>query len=144
MSTRYPCESCGASKNHAAHSKWHQQYHEYVSPRVGWQDKPRSKLASRSARQQAVYDDGYAEAAAEARGEPCQVVSPVCVGTAMDLHEPLARGRAGGLKAALRDGPPPITACRPCNSYIMDHQVWARERGLLVSRKDLGLDRIGE
>lgn len=64
--------------------------------------------------------------------EPCQIQSPVCTGYVEHLHEPLTRGKAGGLEAALRDGPKPIPACDRCNSYVSEHQVWARERGFIV------------
>jgi phage tail tape-measure protein len=46
---------------------------------------------------------------------------------------------AGGLEAALRDGPPPIPCCDRCNSYISENPVWAAENGWLVSKKEAAL-----
>ncbi len=126
-----PCAVCEASKSASVHSRWHPSFHAYEdSTRAGLQPMSRGMRAFRK-------ESGYDEAKAAARGTPCQILSPVCEGVAEDLHEPLARGRAGGLKAALRDGPAPIPACRPCNEYVMENQVWARERNFLVSRRDL-------
>ncbi len=65
-----------------------------------------------------------------AKGEtPCQIQSPVCTGIAQHQDEALPRGRAGGLPAALRDGPAPYLACDPCNGYCAENLVWASEHG---------------
>ena len=66
--------------------------------------------------------------------EPCQIVAPGCTGHVQHLHEPLSRGRAGGLAAALRDGPPAVPACDHCNGYVSENPVWAAERGWLLHR----------
>jgi hypothetical protein len=123
--------NCGAGKNHPVHSRWHKEHHAFLDASAPGL-KPMSE-GMRNFRK----ESGYDAAVREAKGEPCQVLSPVCTGYAEHLHEPLARGRAGGLKAALRDGPAPIPCCDPCNGYIGENQVWARENGFLVSRKDL-------
>ena len=126
------CAVCGAKRAASVHlSRINPGWHAYQnSKRPGLQPMSEGMQAFRDA-------SGYNAAAAAAKGTPCQVISPVCTGRAEHLHEPLSRGRAGGLKAALRDGPAPIPACDACNTYISDNPVWARERGLLVSRKDL-------
>lgn len=137
----YPCRNtlpsgaeCGASKNHAVHGRFHREYHEYMRDKpVGLQPMSAGMRAFRR-------ESGYEASAKEAQGKPCQVLSPVCTGYAEHLHEPLSRGRAGGLKAALRDGPAPIPCCDRCNSYISENPTWAREQGLLVSRKDLRIE----
>lgn len=126
--------NCGAGKNHPVHSRWHAQHHPFMDASAPGL-KPMSE-GMRNFRR----DSGYDTAVQEAKGQPCQALSPVCTGYAEHLHEPLARGRAGGLKAALRDGPAPIPCCDACNSYIADNPTWAREHGLLVSRKDLSID----
>lgn len=126
------CAQCGAKKSHSIHVRalgrdgWH-EYTDSTAPGL----KPMS-AGMRAFRR----ESGYDAAKAEAKGTPCQILSPVCSGTAEDLHEPLPRGRAGGLAASLREGPTPIPSCRPCNGYVMENQVWARERGFLVSLKD--------
>lgn len=121
---------CGAHKAHPVHSRVHPQFHEYLdSTKPGLQPMSAGMRAFRR-------ESGYDQAAREARGRACQIMSPVCTGTAEHLHEVLPRGRAGGLKAALRLAPA-IDACDPCNGYVMENQVWARERGFLVSLKDL-------
>lgn len=73
---------------------------------------------------------GYNDAAKAARGKRCQIQSPVCTGTAEHLHEPLSRGRAGGLRRAVEIGGT-VDACDPCNGYVMENQVWAYEHGFL-------------
>ncbi len=59
----------------------------------------------------------------------CQVQSPVCTGLAQHQDEALPRGRAGGIAAALRDGPTPTLSCDPCNSFLAENLVWAAENG---------------
>lgn len=137
----YPCknvlpggDSCEASKNSGIHSRFHPEFHEYMRDRpVGLQPMSAGMRAFRR-------ESGYDAAVQEAKGEPCQVRSPVCTGRSEHLHEPLARGRAGGLKASLRDGPTPLPCCDACNGYIGENQVWARENGFLISRKDLSIE----
>ena len=96
---------------------------------------PSKPIAPMSEKRRKFYKDVYAPMRDEAVGdgrEPCQIQSPVCTGFVEHLHEPLTRGKAGGLEAALREGPPPIPACDACNSYVSENQVWARERGFIV------------
>ena len=73
---------------------------------------------------------GYDAAVKAAKGSPCQVVSPVCTGVSMHLHEPLSRGRSGGLQKAVEVGGT-IPCCDPCNGYISENPTWAYERGFL-------------
>lgn len=125
------CAVCGAKRNHSSHLRAvaGAAYHAYQDASApGLQ--PMSE-GMRNFRR----ESGYDAAAKEAKGQPCQVLSPVCTGRAEHLHEPLSRGRAGGLKAALRDGPQPIPCCDACNDYIAGNPVWATERGFLLSRK---------
>jgi hypothetical protein len=133
----WPCKNtlksgaeCGASRNHAIHSRFHPEFHEYMKDKpVGLQPMSAGMKAFRR-------ESGYDKAAKAARGTACQIMSPVCTGTAEHLHEVLPRGRAGGLKASLRLAPA-VEACDACNGWVMEHQVWARERGFLVSLKDV-------
>ena len=96
------CAVCGSRKQASIHLG-------RINP--GWhafQDARRPGMKPMSDGMQAFREaSGYAAAVEAAKGTPCQIVSPVCTGTSEHLHEPLSRGRAGGLKAALRDGPPP-------------------------------------
>lgn len=79
----------------------------------------------------------YRAEAVATRGLPCKVKSPRCTGTNQHLHEVLTRGRAGGIAAALRDGPPPIGSCDACNGFISEHPQWARERGWLLHSREV-------
>lgn len=124
MKKRLLCAVCEEIKNHSIHT----YDHDFIDPRpVGI-----SPVGRRMQRFNAS-DAGkeYRAQARATRGQPCQIVSPVCTGYAEHLHEPLSRGRAGGIEAALRDGPAPIPCCNSCNSYVSEHPVWAREKGLL-------------
>lgn len=67
----------------------------------------------------------------------CQIMSPVCTGIAQHQHEDKARGKAGGIAASIRKGTTLFDACDPCNGYCSENQVWARERGFIVSRRDI-------
>lgn len=98
---------------------------------------PEKPMRAFSEKRSKFYREVYEPMRDEAVGdghEPCQIQSPVCTGYVEHLHEPLTRGKAGGLEAALRDGPPPIPCCDPCNGYVSENQVWARERGFIVRR----------
>ena len=130
MKERIRCAQCDGAKNHPDHT----YDHNFVDPRpVGM-----SPIGKRTQRFQAS-DAGkeYERTKRETQGEPCQIQGPTCTGFVEHLHEPLSRGRAGGLAAALRDGPAPIPCCDACNGYVSEHPVWARERGLLLSAKDI-------
>lgn len=129
---------CGAHKAHAVHSRFHPQFHEYLDARTaGLQPMSAGMRAFRK-------NSGYDAAVEEAKGKPCQIMSPVCTGLAEHKHEVLPRGRAGGLKASLALAPA-VDACDACNGYVTGEGLtWGREHGFVVSRKDLGLDRIGE
>lgn len=129
MKPKKACAQCGMVKNNSVHL----YDHDFSDPRpagispVGQRDRPGAGqrfIASEEGKE-------YRAKAKAARGQPCQIVSPVCTGYAEHLHEPLSRGRAGGIAAALRDGPEPIPCCDACNGWVSEHPVWARERGLL-------------
>jgi hypothetical protein len=126
------CAQCGMIKNHSVHLT----DHDFVDPRPAGI----SPVGQRMTRfNQSDAGKEYRAQAKATRGQPCQIVSPVCTGFSEHLHEPLSRGRAGGIEAALRDGPEPIPCCDACNGWVSEHPVWAREKGLLVSRKDIDL-----
>lgn len=118
-------EGCGQSKNSSTHSRHARDGHEYMSDKpVGIQPMSAGMRAFRK-------ESGYDEAVKAAKGSPCQIVSPRCTGIAEHLHEPLSRGRAGGLQRAYEESGG-IPACDACNSWIAgDGQVWAAERGFL-------------
>lgn len=128
---KFPCKNslkdgspCEGANSHAIHNSWHPEYHEYMKDApVGIQPMSAGMRAFRKA-------SGYDQAVREAEGKPCQVMSPVCTGYAEHLHEILPRGRAGGLRAALRDGDT-VICCDACNGYISEHPVWAYEKGWL-------------
>ena len=122
---------CGAHKAHAVHSRFHPQYHEY------WDKTPAGIQPMSSGMRAFRKESGYDAAVAEARGTPCQILSPHCTGTAEALHEVLPRGRAGGLKASLRLAPA-IAACNACNSFVTGEGLtWGKEMGFVISLKDL-------
>jgi hypothetical protein len=123
-----PCAApnCGASRNGGIHSRFHPQYHAYMDPRKPGLKPMREGM---SATRQEI---GYEDELAAAKGTPCQIVSPVCTGVSEHLHEPMPRGRAGGLEAAVRMGGT-IPACDACNGYVSANPVWAKERVFLFS-----------
>ena len=95
--------------------------------------KPMRRISKKRAR---LYrSSGYAEKRDDAVGDghqPCLIQSPVCTGFVEHLHEPLTRARAGGLAAALLNGPEPIPCCDLCNEFCSRNPTWAYERGFLV------------
>lgn len=131
---RVRCGSCGEIKNHSVHT----YDHDFVDPRPAGLSPVGRRMQRFNASPEGKE---YRERAKETRGQPCQIVSPVCTGYAEHLHEPLSRGRAGGIEAALRDGPPPIPCCDACNGYVSEHPVWAREKGLLIRLSDARSER---
>lgn len=132
MKARVFCAECGQIKNHSAHT----YEHDFVDPRPSG-ISPIGRRMMRFQGSEAGRE--YERTKRETKGQPCQIQGPTCTGYSEHLHEPLPRGRAGGIEAALRDGPKPIECCDACNSYVSEHPVWARERNLLVSRKDMEL-----
>lgn len=102
-------------------------------------EAPTKPMRPMSAKRAALYQNVYAPLRDEAVGdgtEPCQIQSPACTGYVEHLHEVFSRGRAGGLEAALRDGAV-VPCCDACNGYVSENPVWAREKGWLVSAKDV-------
>ena len=134
-----PCSNCGRPKSAPNHSRHYRgedicTYIDNKTPGLA----PMSE-GMRNWRRQSGYD----EHKRAIQGTPCQVVSPVCVGIAEDLHEPLTRGRSGGLRASYEIGGG-IPACRPCNGYIGENPVWAAERGFLFSYTVDGINAAKE
>lgn len=127
----------------------HLHDHDFVDPRP-------AGISPVGQRQQRFYaSDAGREYAATKRanqGEPCEMrnilgeaawfeagMQFICTKVGEHLHEILPRGRAGGIAAALRDGPEPRWLCDNCNSHVSAHPAWSKEHGLLVSRKDIDL-----
>lgn len=126
---------CSLSKNALVHSRHYQEAdaHDFMDPR-----KPGLKpMSERMAEFREA--SGYNAAVKAARGKPCAVGFDGCMGIAQHLHEPLSRAQAGGLKAALRDGPPPLPCCDYCNEAIeqtVNGRAWALAHGFKVKRKE--------
>lgn len=117
-------KGCGARKAHPIHGSFMKDGHPFMdASKVGLQPMNKGMQAWRE-------QSGYNDDARAARGKRCQIQSPVCTGTADHLHEPLSRGRAGGLRRAVEIGGT-VDACDPCNGYVMENQVWAYEHGFL-------------
>lgn len=121
---------CGCPRNHGVHIKALNLpgYHQ-------WRDPSRAGLdpigAGRRRFNESPEGRAYNAVTASLRsGEvACQVQSPVCTGIAQHQDEALPRGRAGGIAAALRDGPEPTLCCDPCNAWLPQNLVWAAENG---------------
>lgn len=95
--------------------------------------KRRRGINPRSKKMQVYYRDVRIPAVKAAVGDgyrPCQIRSEVCTGYVQSLHEVVPRGRAGGLKAAVRLGPT-IPSCNPCNGWASENPTEAHELGLL-------------
>lgn len=120
------CYRCEGKRAADIHSVRHPEYHPYVL-----KGEPGLQPMSEGMRNWRK-ESGYDAAVKAAKGSPCQVVSPVCTGFAEHLHEPLTRGRSGGLRAAVEQGGT-IDSCDPCNGYIGENPVWAAEHGFLFS-----------
>lgn len=122
--------SCGAKKNHPVHIKALrlEGAHDYMDPsRAGLSPIGAARERFNASPEGRAYN---AVTRALADGETaCQIQSPVCTGIAQHQDEQLPRGRAGGIAAALRDGPAPYLCCDPCNSYVAENIVWATENG---------------
>lgn len=124
------CLQCGERQHHSIHTA------DHAFVKAAYQGlRPVGEITERFNRSEGGKE--YRKQAKQARGKRCLIQSPVCTGSAEHLHEPLSRGRAGGIAAALRDGPPPIPSCDACNGYVSDHPQWGREHGWLLSRKDV-------
>ncbi len=111
------------------------------TPPMPWTRAPlpagRKGLPKRSKKMAAYYREVRVPAVRDAVGDgfnPCQARTAVCTGRVEGIHEVLPRGRAGGLKAALRDGPT-IDCCHACNSYISEHPRESLALGLLKKGK---------
>ena len=95
----------------------------------------RTPLPYRSTKMAAYYAKVRMPAVRAAVGDgrnPCQARTPVCTRFVQGIHEVLPRGRAGGLKASLRDGPT-LDVCHACNDWISLNPREAKQMGLLRS-----------
>ena len=118
------CLRCGMKRTTGVHTLKHPDYdHPYVLDGRGY-----GKLGANEGVKNWRKESGYDAKVKTAQGLPCAVVSPVCTGMAEHLHEPLSRGRAGGLRKAVELGGT-VDCCDPCNGYIAENPVWAKERG---------------
>ena len=132
MKPKKACAQCGMIKNHSIHLT----DHDFVDPRPAGI----SPVGQRMTRFNESEDGKKYRAHARelAKGETvCQIQSPVCTGIAQHIHEDKTRGKSGGLDAAIRKGTRLWDACDPCNSYVSENQVWARERGFIVRARDI-------
>lgn len=130
-------QECGQIKNHTSHGG-SGYTHDWLKPEVRKERAPMSPIGAATERFNAS-EDGieYRARVIAERGAPCPVRAPGCTGKVEHLHEKLSRGRAGGIQAAVRDGPPPVGMCDNCNDHISRYPRWAKENGWLLSRKDL-------
>lgn len=121
--------TCGSTKKTApVHSRHHPQYHQYLdASKAGL--SPIGKARERFNESEAGKAYNAVTRALKAGETACQIQSPECTGIAQHQDEALPRGRAGGIAAALRDGPAPSLACDACNSYLAQNLVWAAEHG---------------
>jgi len=125
-----PCARCGAKQSHSIHIRalGMAGNHPYEDgSRAGLSPIGEARERFNASERGREYN---AVTRALAAGEvACQIQSPVCTGLAEHQDEALTRGRAGGLAAALRDGPEPSLACDACNTYLAENLVWASEHG---------------
>lgn len=148
MKPKKACAQCGMVKNNSVHLYGH----DFVDPRpagispVGQRERPGAGQRFK------MSDEGkWYEATKQAnQGKPCEMrdflgeaawfeagMQLICSKVGEHLHEILSRGRAGGIAAALRDGPRPLWLCDSCNSHVSTHPAWAKEHDLLMSQKDI-------
>lgn len=64
-----------------------------------------------------------------AKGTKCSVNSPVCSGLAQGFHH--LAGRVGD---KLLDREKMIPCCNKCNLYVEENDLWARSKGLKLSK----------
>ena len=133
------CEEpgCGRITSAPCHIVGHPDYeHDYLETK-----HPGLNPVGRRARRWQASEEGKAYRAHTEelrKGEtPCQINSPVCIGVAQHIHEDKARGKTGGIEAAIRKGATLWDACDPCNEYCSENQVWARERGFIFRARDI-------
>lgn len=129
------CLSCGLLKQADPHVGYGPEKHDFMEPERARFGDNRRALNPRSEKTADYYRETRVPEVKEAVGDGravCEIKSPVCTKTATTLHEPATRGRFGGLKAAVEAGGT-MKACTPCNGYVGEHPLWARERGFLVS-----------
>lgn len=132
---------CGSTKKTApVHSKHHPQHHEYLDgSKAGL--SPIGKARERFNASERGKEYNRVTRALKAGETACQIQSPVCTGIAQHQDEALPRGRAGGLPAALRDGPAPYLACDRCNTFVAENLTWAAEHGFARLKPPIGESR---
>jgi hypothetical protein len=64
------------------------------------------------------------------QGKDCRVRSPVCTRKAQGMHHLAGKDTA----EKLLDPKNQIPCCNACNTYVEDHDAWARKNGFKVSR----------
>ena len=143
MIPKKQCAECGKIRNHTIHTT----DHRFVDPRPAGL----SPIGQRTVRFNDSEDGKkYASTKRANQGKPCEMrdflgeaawfeagMQFICTKVGQHLHEILSRGRAGGIAAALRDGPRPLWLCDQCNSHVSTHPKWAEEHDLLMSQKDI-------
>ena len=132
MKPKKACAQCGEIKNNSIHLT----DHDFVDPRPAG-ISPVGQRVTRFNQSEAGKE--YRARVRElGKGETfCQIQSPVCTVIAYHLHEDKTRGKSGGIDAAIRKGTQFFDACDPCNAYVSENQVWARERGFIVRARDI-------
>lgn len=135
------CADCGKTKNHSWHNAnsgdWR---HDFIRSRPRFGEGPRTPLRGRSEAMAAFYEDVRVPDVVAAIGNGtnvCQMGTPACTGFCEGLHEIETRGRAGGIRAAHREGNL-IPACHPCNRWASEHPIEAVKRGWLAHATPVG------
>lgn len=92
--------------------------------------KQPAKIKQVSDRQASLNREYAKESRPVWKGQPCQIRSPVCTKHAQGIHH--RKGK--GTKKDLMDKRYWMAACNFCNSYVENHDEWARKLGFKVSR----------
>lgn len=98
-------------------------------------------IAQRSAKRRKAYagDDGRAAFVADylSRVPVCEVLTPVCQRSAVDVHESILRSRGGAItpgSLATLQGQRFFAICRACHTYVHNHRAESEARGFLDPR----------
>jgi hypothetical protein len=117
-----PCKAQGCELNRfgGGYCKYHQRMRE---------DKKPGRIAMYSKKRKVINRDYDKEAKEFRENHPdCEIRSPVCTGHTQGVHHKKGRGQYLLAKEFWAG------ACNPCNVYIEDHPVWAREHGHKLSK----------